>query len=190
MGVSPPRPLRGTGGGARFFPEGSKKFQPSKGVVSIAKKAGRPRLSWSDKDIRDFKELVSCNLSKREISSFFGVDEKTLNKLIDTHLHDELNPNDPAPVTFRDAQEIYGSAMVGLCKREMIRLALSGDFKALKYCLNVWGGLTETNGLAVSTEQAQPKEAPLDDITRRLAEVRTNPGGGLGPDAEADDTIG
>lgn len=143
-------------------------------MVIIAKKAGRPRLNWDDAKVREFKLLVAKKWSRREISAFFGIDEKTLNRLIDENLHDEFrDPGDTTPVTFSDVAEQYDSLVTGYAKSALAEAVAKGDIGAAKWWLAAFEGISDRQPQVVIQEQPKSEEAtPLDDITSRYAQAR------------------
>lgn len=74
--------------------------------------------------------------TREEICAVMCVDAKTLNKLIDENLREEIAPGSLEPITFKDAFAVYSAGGSAAIKRELFNLAKNGNVKALMFFAN------------------------------------------------------
>ena len=95
------------------------------------KKGGRPQKSWSDKEIAQFKMLCAQMNTEEDICAVMGVSDKTLVKLINKHLYEDITGHKlrgrAQRVGFSDAFEKYSANGRMSLRREQFRVALAGD---------------------------------------------------------------
>lgn len=141
-------------------------------LIAESKKRGRPPVEWDAGDIAKFKELCAIFCTRDEISAVFGVSHKTLNRLIDENLRAEIAPDTTTPISFEDAFEVYSAAGRASLRRQQYKKALEGNTTML-----IWLGKQHLgqDDRTVVVEQKTEEATPLDDITRRLADIRNSP---------------
>ncbi len=141
--------------------------------IATKKARGRPAKTWDDKDIDMFKRMCSRFGTRDGIAAIFGVSPKTLNRLINENLHDEIAPDSDEPITFEDAYAVYSQAGAQLLREAQFEKALSGNSTML-----VWLGkqyLGQSDSKEVIVQAAEEEATALDDITARLLDIRTPP---------------
>lgn len=138
------------------------------------KKKGRPAKTWDEKDIEMFKRMCSRFGTRDGIAAIFGIDPKTLNRLINEHLHDEIAPDSDEPITFEDAFAVYSQAGCQLLREAQFEKALSGNASMLIWLGKQHLGQSDNKDIAITTEDqnAEDEEAPLYDIALRFLNAR------------------
>lgn len=132
----------------------------------------RKKKTWTTADIEKFRELCGCFATRDEICATFGVSPKTLNRLINEKLHDEIAPDSDKPVTFQDAFQAYSAAARGSLRRKQFELALNGDKTMLIFLGKNYLGQTDRETVVVGEKESdETKEPPLFDILRRQGEL-------------------
>lgn len=134
----------------------------------------RKPVEWSDNDIRQFKELCSIFCTEAEICSILGVSDKTLVRLINKYLRDEITPGSRSPVTFEQAFEHYSAEGKRSLRRAQLAAAEAGDRQMLLWLGKQYLGQVDkkevTQQATIKTEK--PKEAaPIDDLYKRAARL-------------------
>ncbi len=174
-GGSPlPVPLGGPAAGVFFSPLYKKNLPSKKGVVPIAKR-GRPAATWTKKDVDMFKRMCSRFGTRDGIAAIFGISPKTLNKLINEHLHDEIKPDDDSPLTFEEAFAVYSEAGRQALREAQFEKALSGNSTMLIWLGKQYLGQNDNKDIAVSVEDDgsnEDEEAPLYDIALRFLNAK------------------
>ena len=88
----------------------------------------RPPKTWTDADVRQFKQLCAIFCTKAEICQVMDVDPKTLNKLIDANLRGEpWRENRRTRLTFEEAWRFYSAQGRASIRRKQFELAMEGD---------------------------------------------------------------
>ena len=94
-------------------------------------KGGRPKIVWSRKDCETFKALCAQFNTEEDICAVMGVTDKTLTRLINAHLYEEITGHKrrgtAKPVSFSDAFKKFSANGRMSLRREQYRLAMSGD---------------------------------------------------------------
>lgn len=108
------------------------------------RKTGRPVSTWSERDIEQFKSLCAIFCTEAEICSVMGVSDKTLVRLINRYLYEDIighkqGKNDP-PVTFIEAFERYSATGKASLRREQFKVAKEGSTTML-----IWLGKQHLN---------------------------------------------
>ena len=108
------------------------------------RKAGRPAITWSERDIEQFKSLCAIFCTEAEICSVMGVSDKTLVSLINRYLYEDIighkqGKNDP-PVMFTEAFERYSATGKASLRREQFKVAKEGSTTML-----IWLGKQHLN---------------------------------------------
>lgn len=139
-----------------------------------AKKKGRPAKTWDEKDIEMFKRMCSRFGTRDGIAAIFGIDPKTLNRLIDENLREEIAPGSSEPVSFEDAFAVYSQAGCQLLREAQFEKALSGNASMLIWLGKQYLGQSDSNDIAIATEDqhAEEEEAPLYDIALRFLNAK------------------
>ena len=142
-------------------------------VLLTTKKKGRPAKTWDAKDVDYFKRMCSRFGTRDGIAAVFGIDPKTLNKLIDEHLHDEIKPDDPTPLTFEEAFEVYSEAGKQAIREAQFEKALSGNATMLIWLGKQYLGQADNKDIALSVDDTpEDEEAPLYDIALRFLNTK------------------
>lgn len=131
----------------------------------------RKKKTWTSADVLKFKELCGCFATRDEVCATFGISPKTLNKLINEKLHDELAPDSDEPVTFQDAFKAYSAAARGSLRRKQFELAMHGDKTMLIFLGKNY--LAQTDREPEHRQEAQqqgPQETAYELINKRLPE--------------------
>lgn len=127
----------------------------------------RKKKTWSAADISKFRELCGCFATRDEVCATFGVSPKTLNRLINEHLHDEIAPDSDEPVSFQDAFQTYSAAARGSLRSKQFELAMNGDKTMLIFLGKNYLGQTDRDGAGSSQEESKSTIPPLYDILER-----------------------
>lgn len=139
-------------------------------------KRGRPSVKWTQKDIDMFKRMCSRFGTRDGIAAIFGVSAKTLNRLIDENLRDEIKPGSDEPITFEEAFAVYSEAGKHMLREAQFEKALSGNATML-----IWLGkqyLEQRDSkqeVDITQKNDQAEVKPVDDIIGRLREVEYAP---------------
>lgn len=95
----------------------------------MPRKQGRPKKVWDEEDQRMFKTLCSMFCTEAEICSVMNVDDKTLVRLINRHLYEDITGHQrrgtAKPVTFTDAFEKYSSTGKMALRRAQYNAAIN-----------------------------------------------------------------
>ena len=108
---------------------------------------GRPRKTWSDVDIEQFKKLCAIFCTKSEVCSVMGLDKKTLDKLIAEHFPD-MPP-------WEESFDYFSASGKASLRRMQFQLALDGDKTMLIFLGKNYLG--QSDQLAKQAEQPKPK---------------------------------
>lgn len=129
----------------------------------------RKKTTWTTADKAKFRELCGCFATRDEICATFGISPKTLNRLINEYLHDEIAPDSDEHVTFQDAFQTYSAAARGSLRSKQFELAMNGDKTMLIFLGKNYLGQTdkEPEQVIIKTEQ---EETPYESINKRLPE--------------------
>lgn len=130
----------------------------------------RQKIEWTDVEIEQFKSLCSIFCSRKEVCLIMKVSEKTLNRLIEEYLHDEIAPDSTDPVTFSDAFDLYSGQGKASIRRKQFEAAMAGDKTML-----IWLGknyLDQSDVVKQTVTETHTKEVPLYMIAQRTAEKR------------------
>lgn len=128
----------------------------------------RKKKTWTSADIAKFKELCGCFATRDEVCATFGISPKTLNKLINEKLHDEIAPDSEDPVTFQDAFQVYSAAARGSLRRKQFELAMSGDKTMLIFLGKNY--LNQSDKEQIIIKEDKQEETPYESINKRLPE--------------------
>lgn len=129
----------------------------------------RKKTTWTSADVTKFKELCGCFATRDEVCATFGISPKTLNKLINDKLHDELAPDSDEPVSFQDAFRAYSAAARGSLRRKQFELAMHGDKTMLIFLGKNYLDQTDREPEPrQDTQQNQPQESAYESIDKRL----------------------
>lgn len=116
-----------------------------------------------------FKRMCSRFGTRDGIASIFGIDPKTLNKLINENLHDEIAPDSDEPITFEDAFAVYSQAGCQMLREAQFEKALSGNATMLIWLGKQYLGQSDNKDISVSVgDTPEDEEAPLHDIAYRF----------------------
>ena len=146
----------------------------------------RKKTTWTSVDKQKFRELCGCFATRDEVCATFGISPKTLNRLINEYLHDEIAPDSDSPVSFQDAFQTYSASARGSLRRKQFELAMNGDKTMLIFLGKNYLGQTdrEPDRDPDRDHYAQSnKEVPLDSILKKrpkpyndaILENRTRP---------------
>lgn len=108
---------------------------------------GRPRKTWSDVDVEQFKKLCAIFCTKSEVCSVMGLDKKTLDKLIAEHF--------PDMPTWEESFDYFSASGKASLRRMQFQLALDGDKTMLIFLGKNYLG--QSDQLAKQAEQPKPK---------------------------------
>ena len=135
--------------------------------------AGRKQIEWSDNDIRQFKELCAIFCTEQEICSILGVTDKTLIRLINKYLRDEITPGSKASVTFQQAFEHYSASGKASLRRQQLRAAEDGDRQMLLWLGKQYLDQTDKKEVKKQTTKTKVKKeaTPIDKLISRAAEL-------------------
>lgn len=109
--------------------------------------------------------------TREEVCSVFKVSEKTLNKLIDDNLRDELSPDDDKPVTFTDAFEKYSATGKASLRRAQYRKALEGNVSMQIWLGKQYLGQQDTKQTVEIDDKTNNVEEAVNDIIGRILDA-------------------
>lgn len=108
---------------------------------------GRPKIEWDEKDIAQFKSMCSMMCTEKEVCSVMGVTEKTLVRLINEYLYEEITGYEKSeelePISFKDAFEQYSAQGRASIRRMQYKAAQAGDKTMLVWLGKQWLGQTD-----------------------------------------------
>lgn len=116
-----------------------------------APRRGRPRKSWTDDDVRVFKELCSIFCTRREVASVMGVGVETLDRLISEHL--------PETPTFSEAFALYSGAGRESLRRKLYEKAMAGDKTILIFMAKNHLGMSDDGKRAQGEDSSSTSRA-------------------------------
>ena len=131
----------------------------------------RTQKKWSAANIKRFKELCGVFATRDEICADMGLSPKTLNRLINEHLHDEINPDSDEPVTFQDAFSIYSAAARGSLRRKQFELAMNGDRTMLIWLGKQYLEQKDTKQTVEIEDDNTNAEEAINDIIGRILDA-------------------
>lgn len=131
----------------------------------------RKKTTWTASDIAKFRELCGCFATRDEVCSTFGITPKTLNRLIEEHLHDDIAPDSDEPVTFQDAFQAYSAAARGSLRRKQFELAMGGDKTMLIFLGKNYLGQSDREHSGESDESGKESKASLSELLQRHTEL-------------------
>lgn len=100
-----------------------------------------------------------------------GLSPKTLNRLINEHLHDEINPDSEEPVTFQDAFSVYSAAARGSLRRKQFELAMNGDRTMLIWLGKQYLEQKDTRQTVEIDDKTSNVEEAVNDIIGRILDA-------------------
>lgn len=98
---------------------------------SANSRRGRPKKTWNEEDIKLFKTMCQVFCTEQEICSVMGLNDKTLVRLINENLYEDITgkkqAKDCEPVGFADAFDKYSAQGKSSLRRQQFKLANAGD---------------------------------------------------------------
>ena len=92
---------------------------------------GRPRITWNDEQVAQFKTMCGMMCTEQEICAVMGVSKPTMNELVNRYLFEEVTGHkrgkDEEPIKFRDAFEVYSAQGTASLRRMQFKAAQAGD---------------------------------------------------------------
>ena len=108
---------------------------------------GRPRKTWNEDDVEQFKALCGIFCTRKECATILGVDMRTLDRLIAEHF-----PDTP---TWAEAFDYYSGEGRATLRRKMFELAMAGDKTALIFMAKNYLGMSD-EGRVADKSDAKP----------------------------------
>lgn len=142
--------------------------------------AGRSAIEWTDREIEQFKKLCSRFNSEADICDIMGVTDKTLVRLINKHLKEEITPGSKAHIPFDVAREHFAAEGRSSLRSKLFEMAMDGNERALMMLAENELGYTRKK--SVEKEKTKPdkgkKEAsPIEKQADAISKLRNSPAG-------------
>lgn len=122
----------------------------------------RPPKTWTDADVRQFKQLCGIMCTRAEVCEIMDIDPKTLNKLIDTNLRGEpWRENRRTRLTFEEAFKHYSAQGRASIRRKQFEVAMDGDRQMLMWLGKQYLGQREDPAKRDATPSTRNGNSPL-----------------------------
>lgn len=121
----------------------------------------RPPKTWTDADVRQFKQLCGIFCTRAEVCQIMDVDPKTLNKLIAEHMPDIPRDNPRRRPTFADAWAYYSAQGRASIRRKQFEVAMDGDRGMLIFLGKQYLGQREDPAKKDATPSTRNGTSPL-----------------------------
>lgn len=113
------------------------------------KKAGRPKIVWTEKQYKILEGLCSIQATTEEIENILGLDHKTIYRLCREHYTDE----DGNPMDFSQVYKKFSTAGTISLRRAQFRCAEGGNPTMLVWLGKQYLGQKDHQGVEVSAER-------------------------------------
>lgn len=127
---------------------------------------GRKKVEWTDHDCNQFKELCSMFCTQDEICRVMDVDPKTLKKLINTHLLEDVTGQHTRQISFQEAFDYYSADGKMSLRRKQFKLAEEGDRTMLIFLGKCYLGQSDK---PASEDSSKSKKKEKDQFAQSAA---------------------
>lgn len=92
---------------------------------------GRPKIRWTEDQVKQFKSMCQMMCTEDEICAVMGVTDKTLVRLINEYLFEEITGEEKSeelePIGFKDAFNVYSAQGRASLRRLQYKSAQNGN---------------------------------------------------------------